>query len=200
VRLLSEGRASQIFELADGRVLRRFKAGGSPEREARVMEHALRHGYPVPRVLDVLEDALVLEHVDGPTMAAHGLANPDTMEDHARTLARLHDELHRIPGLERGSLLHLDLHPENVLLPDGGPVVVDWTNARDGRPELDPAMTWVIMMSSAGSVGRRFAELFAAHVDVSTALVEACETRMNDRNVTETERETVRRLAATAYD
>jgi Ser/Thr protein kinase RdoA (MazF antagonist) len=132
-------------------------------------------------------------------MAAHGLANPGTMEDHARALARLHEELHRIPGLERESLLHLDLHPENVLLADTGPVVVDWTNARDGRAELDPAMTWVILMSSGGFEGRRFAELFAEHADVSTALAEACEMRLSDRNVTEAERETVRGLA-TAYD
>lgn len=200
MKLLAEGRASEIFDLGDGLVLRRFKAGGDPAREARVMEHARQHGYPVPRVHEVRDDALVLERVDGPTMVEHGLAHMDSLEEHAHTLARLHDDLHRIPGLERETLLHLDLHPRNVLLGEHGPVVIDWTNSRDGRPELDHAVTWVIMMSSAGLPGQLFAEQFARHVDVRTALDEACEIRLADRNVAEAERDTIRRLAATAYD
>ena len=89
MKLIAEGRASEILDLGDGRVLRRFKAGGNPKREARVMEHARRHGYPVPAVHEVRADALVLELVDGPTMAADGLAKPETMEAHA--------EAHRDP-------------------------------------------------------------------------------------------------------
>ena len=34
------------------------------------MEHARAYGFPVPQVLEVLEDALVLEGIDGPTMRA----------------------------------------------------------------------------------------------------------------------------------
>jgi hypothetical protein len=40
VKLIASGRASEIFDLGDGRVLRRFRAGGDREREALVMEHA----------------------------------------------------------------------------------------------------------------------------------------------------------------
>ena len=40
MKLLAEGRASEIFDLGDGRVLRRFKRGGDPGFEAGVMEHA----------------------------------------------------------------------------------------------------------------------------------------------------------------
>jgi hypothetical protein len=65
VKLLAEGRASEIFDLGDGRVLRRFKRGGDPGFEASVMEHARAHGYPVPAVLEVRDDGLVLERVDG---------------------------------------------------------------------------------------------------------------------------------------
>jgi tRNA A-37 threonylcarbamoyl transferase component Bud32 len=68
MRLLAEGRASEIFDLGDGRVLRRFKRGGHPGLEARVMEHARAHGYPVPAVHEVRADALVLERIEGPTM------------------------------------------------------------------------------------------------------------------------------------
>jgi tRNA A-37 threonylcarbamoyl transferase component Bud32 len=70
VRLIAAGRASEIFDLGDGRVLRRFLAGGDSEREALVMEHARRNGYPVPRVLEVKSEALVLEKIVGPTMLA----------------------------------------------------------------------------------------------------------------------------------
>jgi Ser/Thr protein kinase RdoA (MazF antagonist) len=200
VKLIAEGRASEILDLGDGRVLRRFKAGGDPEREARVMEHARRHGYPVPEVHEVRADALVLELVDGPTMAADGLAKPETMEAHAETLAELHDRLHDIPGLEHGTLLHLDLHPENVLLSPRGPVVVDWANAGDGEPMLDPALAWLILMTSGGRVGQQFAQFFARHVDVRSGLDEAARYRLADRNVTDAERAEIRRLLASQYD
>jgi hypothetical protein len=39
-RLIASGRASEVLDLGDGRVLRRFKAGGNPRREALVMRHA----------------------------------------------------------------------------------------------------------------------------------------------------------------
>ncbi len=200
MKLIAEGRASEIFDLGGGRVLRRFKAGGNPEREARVMEHARRHAYPVPEVHEVRADALVLELVEGPTMAADGLANPATMDAHAETLAELHEQLHRIPGLEHGTLLHLDLHPENVLLSKRGPVVVDWTNASDGEAELDAALAWLILMTSGGAPGQQFARLFARHLDVRSGLQEAARYRLADPNVTDGERAEIRRLLASQYD
>ena len=93
---------------------------------------------PSRRCTRCARDALVLELVDGPTMAADGLANAGTRDAHAKTLAELHDRLHRIPGLEQGTLLHLDLHPENVLMSRRGPVVIDWTNAATARPSSMP--------------------------------------------------------------
>ena len=42
-------------------------------------------------------------------------------------------------------MLHLDLHPLNVLMGPDGPVVIDWTNARPGPPGLDVAMTALIL-------------------------------------------------------
>jgi hypothetical protein len=36
VRVIAAGRASEIVDLADGRVLRRFKGGGNPAREAAI--------------------------------------------------------------------------------------------------------------------------------------------------------------------
>ena len=76
-------------------------------------------------------------------------------------------------------------------------MVIDWADAEDGRPELDPALTWVILMTSGGHVGRTFAKKFAEHIDVRTALEEAVEYRLADRNVTDAERAEVRRLVTT---
>ena len=44
-------------------------------------------------------------------------------------------------------MLHLDLHPGNVMFTARGPVVIDWTNARAGAPAADVAMAYLIMAS-----------------------------------------------------
>ncbi len=194
--MLAEGRASEILDLGGGRVLRRFKAGGRPDREADIMEHARAHGFPVPGVLEVLDNALVLEHLDGETMLAELRRRPWRIRGHARALAELHHRLHAIP-FEGERLLHLDFHPDNVLLSGRGPVVIDWTNARAGEPSLDVAMTWVICATSGGAFGRVFTRLFLRYVDVVGArrsLPEAGEYRIADPNVTDAERDRVRRL------
>jgi aminoglycoside phosphotransferase (APT) family kinase protein len=166
MKLIAAGRASEIFDLGDGRVLRRFKTGGDPQREALVMRHAGSHGYPVPSVLDVTADTLVLERIEGPTMAEQIETDASTLATNASLLARLHDQLHAIaapptlPAITEGDfLLHLDLHPANVILAAPGPVVIDWTNARCGDPTFDVAYTWVIGATSHGH-GRLFAPFF----------------------------------------
>jgi tRNA A-37 threonylcarbamoyl transferase component Bud32 len=207
-RLIAAGRASEIFDLGDGRVLRRFKSGGNPEREALAMRHARIHGYPVPEVLEVTPDALVLEKIDGPTMWEAAGAQPSTTPAHAAVLAQLHRQLHEIaapdglPAVGEGDrLVHLDLHPENVIVSPGGPVVVDWTNARRGDPAFDVALTWVIGATSTGlgEVGRSFLRHFLPLFDrdeVRRALRAAAEYRLADRNVRDEERRAVRRLVA----
>ena len=115
---------------------------------------------------------------------------------HARALAELHRRLHAI-RFEGGRLLHLDFHPDNVLLSARGPVVIDWANARAGDPALDVAMTWVICATSGGAFGRMFTRFFLRHVDRAAArrsLPEAGERRIADPNVTDAERDRVRKL------
>jgi len=198
---IAAGRASEVYDLGDDRVLRR---GGVPDREARVMGHARRHGYPVPRVLEVLPDALVLERIDGPTMLADLRRRPAALDEHAAVLAELHARLHAIPAPDDLSdagpgdrLLHLDLHPDNVIISTSGAVVIDWTNARRGQPALDVALTWVILATSAGDLGRTFVEPFLVRFDrkrIVEALPAAAARRIADPNVTDGERRSVEEL------
>jgi aminoglycoside phosphotransferase (APT) family kinase protein len=206
--LIAAGRASEIFDLGGGRILRRFKSGGNPELEALVMRHARNHRYPVPRVLEVRGDALVLEKVDGPTMweAAHGRTS--TVRRHAAALAQLHQKLHEIdapdglPTVGAGDrLLHLDLHPANVILSLDGPVVIDWTNARSGAPVFDVAMTWVIGATSSGlgRTGSLFLRYFLSEFDrdeLRQVLRAAADYRSTDANLVEEERRAIRELVA----
>lgn len=187
------GRASTITDLGDGRLLR---IGGDPEREARLMALAASRGVPVPRVDEIRDDGLVLEHVPGRTMADALRRRPWRMRAEAATLATLLDAIHAIP-LDGGTLLHLDLHPENVLYGPNGPVVIDWTNARAGEPAMDIALTWVILVTSGGAPGRVLGALFRRRVGrvvLRAGLDGARAYRMADPNVTGAERERVAAL------
>ena len=51
------------------------------------------------------------------------------------------------------TIVHLDLHPENVILTERGPMVIDWRNAGDGPADLDTALTALILAQVAiGSI------------------------------------------------
>jgi Ser/Thr protein kinase RdoA (MazF antagonist) len=194
--VIAAGRASEILDLGSGRVLRRFKAGGDPEREAAIMAHAHAHGFPVPEVLEVLDDALVLARIEGPSMLRVLRRYPWQVGRHARTVAELHSRLHEIP-FEGERLLRVDLHPDNVLVSPAGPVVIDWTNSRAGDPRFDVAMTWVICATSGGPGEWLFTRLFLRHAgrdEARSALADAAVYRLADVNVTDAEREKVRRL------
>ena len=204
MKLIAAGRASEIFDLGDGRVLRRFRAGGDPDREALVMRHALRHGYPVPQVFEVTPNELVLARIEGPTMLDELRRRPWTLPRNASLLGQLHQQLHEIaapsglPDAGPGDrLLHLDLHPDNVILSPGGPFVIDWTNARRGDPALDVALTWVIAATSGGPFARVFLRRFLAHFDrdaLVRVLPAAAERRLADVNVSQREHSAVRRF------
>jgi len=147
VELIARGRDADVFALDGMRVLRRYRAGGDTALEAAIMQHVAGHGYPVPRVHEAGGPDLVLERVHGPTLLAALVSGRVAVRTAAELLADLHVRLHAVPprpGTCHG-FVHLDLHPDNVLLGPAGPVVIDWRNAVDGPPELDLAVTALIM-------------------------------------------------------
>ena len=154
--LIARGRAADVYALDAERVLRRYRTAYSSAAEAGLMRYLRQAGYPVPEVFAADGPDLVMERLDGRDMLADLESRPWRAARHGRTLARLHDQLHQIPappGLPQpfgpgDQIVHLDLHPANVMLTSGGPVVIDWTNAAAGPAGTDVAMAWLIMSSS----------------------------------------------------
>jgi aminoglycoside/choline kinase family phosphotransferase len=171
------GRSADVYDLGHGRVLRRYHDHARSARgEAEIMSWAAAHGVPVPEVFDADGPDIVMEKVDGPTMLTDVARRPWRLAGHAALLAGLHGQVHAVPALdwlrapmgEGGALLHLDLHPENVLLSARGPVVIDWEGAGRGPAEADVALCWLVVATSEvpGSawqraVGRAGQRLFA---------------------------------------
>ncbi|AKU15323.1 phosphotransferase [Luteipulveratus mongoliensis] len=174
MRLLASGRDADVFEVEVGRVLRRYRdEHQDATAEAVVMRHVATAGYPVPTVYDTDGPDIVMDRVDGPTMMEAILDGSLSPAAAAEMLADLLHRLHAIappPGLgpvERvdgepaagDAVLHLDLHPLNVLITPGGPVVIDWCNARSGPPGLDRAVSALIL---AQVVNGEFVDMGAA--------------------------------------
>src|ERR1700739_977444 len=94
-RLLASGRDCDIFEFAPGLVLRRSRHGRRLDLEARVMEYARQHGYPVPAVERVSDDGteLVMQRIDGPSLVGAIERRPWTGRQLGTVLAALHRPL-----------------------------------------------------------------------------------------------------------
>ncbi|NJP34473.1 phosphotransferase [Micromonospora thermarum] len=156
-RPLASGRDADVYALDGDRVLRRYRSGGDVAAEAAVMTHLHRLGYPVPRVHHAAGPDLVLDRLVGPTLAQSVVIGRTDAWSAARILLDLLGSLHALPtrraAVPADRILHLDLHPENVILTPAGPVVIDWRNAREGRPGLDVAMSAVILGEVAADGG-----------------------------------------------
>jgi aminoglycoside phosphotransferase (APT) family kinase protein len=150
---LASGRDADVFAIDAGRVLRRYRRGGDVAAEATVMRYVAGLGFPVPTVHHAQGADLVMDRVDGPTMAAALIAGTLGIPDAATQLADLHHRLHELPPRLSTNpavrVLHMDLHPQNVLLGSAGPVLIDWRNTREGPPDVDVAMSAVILAQVA---------------------------------------------------
>ena len=191
------------------------------EVEAQAMEHARSHGYPVPAVEEITADGteLVMGRITGPSMITPLSRRPWAMKEYAAILAGLHLRLHRIPGpvwlpVAPGSagdrIVHLDLHPLNVILSPTGPVVIDWSNAARGCADVDVAATWVLLAAAGIPGGRAMAALlgrlrspfvkaFLGHFDLEAVrqeLAATVEWKIHDPNMTVAEQRAMRQLVA----
>lgn len=219
--LVGRGRAADVYAQGDGLVLRRYRTERDCAPEAAIMAYVARHGFPVPALVRAEGRELVMQRVDGPTMLADIGRRPWRLWSHARTLAQLHRRLAAVPPWPSasplpggghheggGTIVHGDLHPDNVILGEAGPVVIDWSNARPGHPLEDVAHTWLLLATAPvpgrrldrllGQLGRRvFLLAFLASVDRdgATALLPAAAARRcADPNVADDERRQVRRF------
>ncbi|MFH8340779.1 phosphotransferase [Streptomyces sp. AM6-12] len=154
-KLLGSGRTADVYAIDAAWVLRRDREGfGDAAAEAAVMTYVRRHGYPAPRVRPAGSRAdLVLERLSGPTLLAALVDGRVGAAEAGALLAGLLRRLHALPGRDAADpgarVLHLDLHPDNVMLTPDGPRVIDWSNAEDGRPDLDWGMSAVILAQVA---------------------------------------------------
>ncbi|MEU5657885.1 phosphotransferase [Streptomyces sp. NPDC047737] len=165
--LLGSGRTADVYALDGPWVLRRYRDGIDSTGELAVMSYLSASGFPVPRLGPPAEPArptdLVLQRLTGPTLADALLAGTVTGAEGADLLARLLRELHAIPPRlsqdPEDRILHLDLHPENVILAPEGAMVIDWLTASEGPPALDRAMSALILaqvaLSAAGGPARK---------------------------------------------
>jgi tRNA A-37 threonylcarbamoyl transferase component Bud32 len=203
VRLLAHGRDADVFDLGDGRVLRRFRYDGDVTAEAAVMVRLRTNGFPVPEVFEAAGTDLIMERVPGPTLVAAIRNGDKEIAEAASIMLDLHERLraHRV--------LHLDLHPDNVLMGPDGPVLIDWTNSAEGPPELDAAVSALILAQEAVS-GSELAALadellraFVVHIDAITELDRAVQYRranptMSDQELADLDRAADLVRAATA--
>jgi aminoglycoside phosphotransferase (APT) family kinase protein len=216
--LIASGRDGDIFEFGPGLVLRRTRDGRSLEHEARTLEYVASHGYPVPRVEGVRNNGteLVMERLDGPMMMDAIMKHPRSLLANTRVLADLHDQLHAIPAPEwlpaidadGDRVLHLDLHPMNVMMTARGPVVIDWPNARRGDPFTDIGFTYVLLtcpdmpapwivrklvQPARVAMARSFAKRYRGDA-LAAAIAHAARLKLADRNMSPAERASIRRL------
>jgi aminoglycoside phosphotransferase (APT) family kinase protein len=218
--LIGAGRTADVYAIGADRVLRRYRTPSDVQAEAEMMRYLGQAGYPVPAVYDADGPDLVMERLDGRDMLSDVSRRPWLLRQHARTLGDLHNRLHQIaapPGWPQvvgsgDTVLHLDLHPANVMLTSRGPVVIDWSSARSGPAGADVAMAYLIMASSEvndlpllvrGTVGtlrggfiRQF--LLAAKDDPDPHIARVARHRMTDRNVRPSEADWLARKAAEA--
>jgi aminoglycoside phosphotransferase (APT) family kinase protein len=219
--LLAHGRDADVYALDDTRVLRRYRnaAHSNTHREAKVMEYLDSRGYPVPRVHDATDTELVMERLYGPTLMQAWEARPWRIAHYAGQLAALHDRLgavpapdwlpapYTLPQRDGDAMLHLDLHPLNVILTaERGPVVFDWTNAAAGDPAFDLARTLVTIGTaelplSPAIAGRRLflrALRRASDSDPAPRMADAARGKLAEPNTSETERARLRAIIARA--
>jgi aminoglycoside phosphotransferase (APT) family kinase protein len=142
---------------------------------------------PVPGVIDIVHleavSAVLVERLPGRAAGELDGVAPEEARRRGLACGHLHAALAEVmaPGVlplaaslvamasahaaaEGNRLLHLDLHPFNVLVDEGGQVsgVIDWANAAAGHPDLDRARSAAILKLDPAAVALRADPAWAA--------------------------------------
>lgn len=181
-------------------------------QEARTMAYLHEQGYPVPAIEELSDDGseLVMERIEGRSMVDVIAAAPWSVRRQGRALAELHARLHDIaaPDFLRPApvgagdrVVHMDLHPLNVMVGPKGAVVIDWANACAGDPLVDVGVAWVLMAAGEVPGSRLMARLLGwgrallvngflsqfDRGDVTTRLRSVVEWKVKDPHMSEAE-------------
>ncbi|MFF1835093.1 phosphotransferase [Streptomyces sp. NPDC058231] len=209
--LLGTGRSADVYAIDEAWVLRRYRDSSDARPELAVMSYLSAFGYPVPRIgpspAAATPSDLVLQRLSGRTMLESLLCGALTEHEGGAMLASLLGDLHTIPARlstdPEDRILHLDLHPDNVMLTPAGPVVIDWRTAAEGPPALDRAMSSLILAqvavdpaSPAATGARSLLAALLPHLAAQggipdAVLTEAGVRRAADPNLTPDERELI---------
>lgn len=131
-----DGRAAVVFERVDG-----------PSMQTSVLAGDLMVTDAADLLADIHRRILACPPPDGlPAASARIAAKIDAVtviNPAERREGRLLVE--RLPAGDR--LLHGDLHPNNVILAESGPVIIDWYDASVGHPAADIARSKLLMRS-----------------------------------------------------
>lgn len=189
--LLGKGKSSQVFRIADGKIIKLFHAAVSEEMIQREMTAARlaasRHlptAAPFSRTSVDGLSALIYPEVKGASLAVtirkHPFRASALLAQMASLLATAHYE--RISGLrtvnsvletdinhgpapielkraacdylkvlpQSDHLLHGDFHIDNILVRDGGLVILDWAKAAMGDPAADMVRAEMLMRFGEG--------------------------------------------------
>ena len=152
--LLATGRWSDIYILDHDRLLRRNRYRDVSPDEFELLHLVTSEGFPAPMPYEVHGRDLILERLHGPTLLQSLAAGETPLQEVAGILADLHTRLHAVPppkGSRPGQVIvHLDLHPANIILTENrGPVLIDWTTAALGSAAVDVAITALLIAEVA---------------------------------------------------
>lgn len=152
--LLTRGRSSDVYLLNDTEVVRRLHDPNETFRNVDLIRHLNAERFPTARVIQSQGPDLIMERLNGATLLQALDVQDVGIAEGVRILLDLHETLHALPVPPSGvapkvvgrgeCIIHLDLHPANVLMTSDGPFLIDWESAGLGPAGLDLATTALV--------------------------------------------------------
>jgi tRNA A-37 threonylcarbamoyl transferase component Bud32 len=157
--LLVHGRTADVYLLDDTHVVRRLHSRDGTFPNLEVLRYLGDVGFPTARLVDVDGPDIVMERLHGPTLLQALDAEEISLPDGAQVVLDLHAQLHAVApppealasgaAAEGDSILHLDLHPANIMMTPDGPYLLDWDSAAYGPAGVDLATTALVFAEVA---------------------------------------------------